>query len=388
MYRLLILSLFISTTACKEIQHSIVLSKDLPQLLPAGIEADGIDSSATYLLIHEPSGSTFVTQWSEGRLIFLPSISMKAGEVLRVTKSELSPPPRMNIVITDSLLEVVSDSSQILRYHLAISQPPDTLPSYFQRSGFIHPLFSPNGEILTADFPRGHAHQHGIFHAFVNTKFRGKEVDFWNQAKEQGTVRHKDVLMAKAGPLFTHLKLQLEQVAFVDKDTVVVLREEWGLDVFDLGDIYLIDFEIGVSCPYDDSLLVDLYHYGGLAFRGNDEWNAGESAYDSLVFFTTSEGKSQVEANHTQPRWVAMFGDLGVEQAGVAMMGHRDNFRHPQPVRIHPSMPYFCFAPMVQGPYTIRNDEVHSNRYRLLAYDGQPDPAFLEKAWMTFSGDN
>ena len=43
---------------------------------------------------------------------------------------------------------------------------------------------------MTDDFPPDHAHQHGLFFAWVSTSFDGHDVDFWNQSKKSdGDVR-------------------------------------------------------------------------------------------------------------------------------------------------------------------------------------------------------
>ena len=65
--------------------------------------------------------------------------------------------------------------------------------------------------------------------------------------------------------------------------------------------------------------------------------------------------------------------------AGVAMMGNRKNFRHPQPIRIHPTMPYFVYTPSVLGDFSIAPDEVYSSDYRLLIYDGLPPKNLIDQ---------
>ncbi len=40
---------------------------------------------------------------------------------------------------------------------------PKSLKGKFERTHYIHPLYSLNGEILTEDFPEDHPHHRGIF---------------------------------------------------------------------------------------------------------------------------------------------------------------------------------------------------------------------------------
>ena len=65
-------------------------------------------------------------------------------------------------------------------------------------------------------------------------------------------------------------------------------------------------------------------------------------------------------------------------------MCHRDNFRFPQPVRLHPTKPYFCFAPMVLGSFVIQPDREYISRYRFQPHAGEPDAARSDRLWADF----
>jgi hypothetical protein len=237
------------------------------------------------------------------------------------------------------------------------------------------------------DFPRGHLHQHGLFKAWVNTTFRGEKVDFWNQKERLGTVRHKKVIQVTNGPVFSSFSVALEHLAFINLDTVVVLDEIWTFNMYPLQESYWMEWITSEQCSTPDVLRLNQYHYGGAAFRGTDLWNVEKGAYDSLVYISTSEGKTHIEANHSRPDWVAMFGHFQDELAGIAMCGHPQNFRYPQPIRVHPTMPYFCFAPMVTGPFTIEPGEIYKSRYGILVFDGQPSVPFIKKMQTFFHDD-
>ena len=62
-------------------------------------------------------------------------------------------------------LLVTKNNKPILNYQIA-EQLPVGISEHYKRGGFIHPLYSPNGKILTDDFPEGHTHQHAVFFAF------------------------------------------------------------------------------------------------------------------------------------------------------------------------------------------------------------------------------
>ena len=70
---------------------------------------------------------------------------------------------------------------------------------------------------------------------------------------------------------------------------------------------------------------------------------------------------------------------------GVTVLDHPGNFRFPQPVRLHPNKPYFCFAPMVLGEFEISPGHPYTSRYRLYVHDGPPDAADIERLWNDYA---
>ncbi len=61
-----------------------------------------------------------------------------------------------------------------------------------------------------------------------------------------------------------------------------------------------------------------------------------------------------------------MYGPVDGEICGVVVMNHPDNFRFPQWVRLHPAMPYFVYAPMVQEPFAIEPGKPYVSKFRYL----------------------
>jgi hypothetical protein len=71
--------------------------------------------------------------------------------------------------------------------------------------------------------------------------------------------------------------------------------------------------------------------------------------------------------------------------AGIAMLGHPGNFRAPEPMRVHPTDPYLCFAPSRLGGWSIAADRPFTARYRFVAADGPADAAMLDRLWRDFA---
>ncbi len=109
------------------------------------------------------------------------------------------PMDRVTIQKRNGKIEAWVGRQPVLVYNAATVMPPEEQPEHYKRSGFIHPLYSPQGTALTDDFPAGHTHQHGMFFAWTKTTYHGEQVDFWNQHKGTGTVKHIEVLETVSG---------------------------------------------------------------------------------------------------------------------------------------------------------------------------------------------
>ncbi len=269
----------------------------------------------------------------------------------------------------------------VLTYHTAVVTPPDGLDAVYRRSGFIHPLQTPGGRVLTAAFPADHPHQHGIFNAWVKTEFDGRPVNFWDQAGGTGTVEHVEVTNLVSGPVFGEFSVRLRHVDLsAQPEPVTALDETWTVRVYDRSDMFLIDLESEQRCATEHPLILKEYRYGGMAFRGNSAWLDPASSD-----FLTSEGKSRADGNHTRPHGTDLFGVLDGQPCGVAVLQHPDNLRFPAPVRLHPSKPYFVYAPIVLGDMTIEPEQPLTSRYRYIVHDGRPDAALLNTAWLNYA---
>ena len=77
----------------------------------------------------------------------------------------------------------------VLKYQHAVKEAPEGIEPVYRRSGYIHPVFTPSGRVITDDFPPDEPHQHGIFFAWVNTTVAGHNVNFWDPKARHGTSR-------------------------------------------------------------------------------------------------------------------------------------------------------------------------------------------------------
>lgn len=267
-------------------------------------------------------------------------------------------------------IEASVRNKPVFVYHNNIVNPPADSPQYYKRSGFIHPLYSPTGAILTDDFPVGHTHQHAIFTAWTNTTFRNAKVDFWNQHLLTGTVMHAEILEMNSGDVFGQLSVKLFHHSLKDG---TVLEEIWKITLYAIGNDFLFDLESDQKNITSDTLFLHKYIYGGLAFRGSREWNKLDSQHtgDTMVV-VTGEGRKNTEANHLPARYVTTYGKVKGSVQGVTIFDHPQNFRYPQPIRVHPEMPYWAYSPVVAGAFTIVPGKNYRSAYRYFVFSGMP----------------
>lgn len=291
-----------------------------------------------------------------------PALENKGGKEERV-KGE----GNLRLEQTADYLRIFHGDQPVLNYWLT-PQLPDALPAHYTRSGFFHPVYSPAGQVVTDDFPVGHTHQHGVFTAWTNTTFRDSFVDFWNTHKGLANVQHQQLLEVQEQDGFTGFKARL-----LHNSTYfgTILREDLTVRVHDRNDAFVWDIRSEQTNVTEDTLFLNKHLYGGLGVRGSKHWNDKDTtSFLARAQFLTSEGLTGDAANHTRPQWTAMQGPLPDSQAGLAVIPHRENFRWPQPVRVHPDMPYFSVSPVVEEGFFIAPGEVYLSRYRVVVFDG------------------
>ena len=285
--------------------------------------------------------------------------------------------PKINIVDNDEGIQVTIGNRPLMFYQSEVTGPDGKYPDYYERSGFIHPLYSPNGEILTDGFPIGHTHQNGIFNAWTNTTFKGSKVDFWNRQDELGTVKHIDNISIEEGNLKSQIKTKLSHISM---DYGEVLEEEWQIDIYSSDKYFLFDLQSEQVNTSQDTLFLNEYLYGGMAFRGSREWNKDDVDHFTNTWeIVTSEGLANESANHTKAAWVNASGMINGHRAGLAVFSFPDNFRTPQMIRVHPEMPYWVYSPVIEGPFYIAPGQKYISRYRYLSHDGAIDTAEFDR---------
>lgn len=289
---------------------------------------------------------------------------------------------------TKTGITVSSQGKTILRYNKVSPSAPSGIDQIYERSGFLHPVMTPKGKVITEAFPFDHPHQQGIFSAWVSTTWNGHPVDFWNLAKGTGCVLHQSVhAISTKGH---DVEFAVDLIHRMKKPVVVdILKERWTIRIREETDgIYLIDLHSKQSSLTEHPLLIKKFHYGGFAVRGPVEWLSPKQKATGENIRTTSRCQianehttDRLVGNHQRSRWVTMSGLVDQLPASITMMHANAEMNERNTARLHPSKPYFCYAPCVERELKITFDQPFESHYRFLVADSIPQPNWIEDQW-------
>lgn len=305
-------------------------------------------------------------------------------------KLQVADTPLMIAEKKDGALTLRSGKKHLLRYQFETMPAPPGVNDIFARSGFIHPLWSPKGQVLTRIQPPDHYHHYGIWNPWTHTLYRGDTVDFWNLNAKQGRVRFSEFLSTSSGNVFAEYAAVHEHVAFTRAEPAgeVAIREVQTVRVYAPDaddDQYIADITVELTCPEHPIRLLE-YRYGGLGWRGTEHWTKENTRA------LTSEGKTRKDADGSLARWCIVEGTVDGQTAGAVMMSFPENYNHPEPLRIWPENAngnrgdmFANFSPTKNKDWSLEPGKTYTLRYRLIVFDGNLTQDDAEVQWQLFA---
>ena len=370
-------SFTVTITAEQFDRRETVVSFSLPQ-----------DLKRTSYALRDESGKSLPLQIDAARLatFVLPELKANTTKTFRLEEVKPSAVAAKNVdlVRDGNRLAITSAGHPVIDYQAQGELPrPDIKPIY-KRGGYIRAVYTPSGRVISDDYAPKHLHHHGIWFAWTKTEFEGRHPDFWNMGEGTGTVEFVSLDETWGGQVNAGLKAHNRYVDLKAPQPKTVLNEEWQVTAYYVGQgqkpYTMFDLVSTQECATSTPLVLPEYHYGGVGFRGHREWDGKDNA-----IFLTSEGKDRSNGHGTRARWCHIGGMIDGQLAGITIFCHPDNFRAPQPMRIHPDEPFFCFAPSQLGEWKIAPGQKYVSRYRFVVYDGAPDKAELERIWNDYA---
>jgi len=304
-----------------------------------------------------------------------------------------SPAPAVVAEKRPDIIRITQNGKPVLDYAVRLVYPPANVDTMYKRNGFIHPLYSPSGNILTRINAPDHYHHFGIWNPWTRVRIRDHVTDFWNLHSHQGTVRFAGINSVTRGPVFGGFSVRQEHVDYQGvKPEEITFNEVWDIRVWNAEPVdgsktWLVDAVSYLSVAGDDPVILEAYRYGGgIGFRATAEWNNKNS------WVLTSEGKTRLDADGTRARWTDVGGMFeGKGESGIVFLSHPSNRQHPEPMRVWPvdqngrGDVYFEFCPIRHRDWVLEPGNVYRLKYRMLVYDGKVDKSVSERIWLDFA---
>lgn len=303
-------------------------------------------------------------------------------EVKKVSKGDV-----MKVENTGRALIVKKDGKNVLQYNYAVTYPPAGVDKSYQRSGFIHPAYSPKGNILTTIQPKDHYHHYGIWNPWTKIEYDGHLYDLWNLRDKKGTVRAKDVKNIYEGNVCAGYDTGLDHYIFTPDGEKVIMNEIWKVKTWNVPGGFLWDFESNLFPSTSLPVLLKAYRYAGFGWRATQEWTK-----ENCEMFT-SEGKTRQQIDGSTARWIYVTGQCGQKgRSGLLFLGHPDNYNSPEPLRIWDENAnggrgdaFVNFAPTKNKDWKLEPGKKYILRYRVFSYDGEMTREQADRLWNEFA---
>jgi len=318
----------------------------------------------------------------------------KTREYILFKNSHQQTDNKINTIITPDAVVLKNGNSEILHYQTAVLYPPEKVDTVYKRSGFIHPLISPSGNVLTRVNPPDHYHHVGIWNPWTKVKIGSHITDFWNLSEKQGTVRFAGINSIVNGQVYGGFSVRQEHIDLQGRrPEEIAINEVWDVKAWNVASVtglktWLIDLTAFLCVAGDSSIVFEAYRYGGgIGIRASEEWTKDNST------IITSEGKTRKDADGSRARWTDINGAFKNNgHSGIVFFSHPSNREHPEPMRVWPEDSnngrgdvYFEFCPIRYNDWVLDPGKVYRLKYRMLVYDGKIDKSTADRLWNDFA---
>jgi hypothetical protein len=273
-------------------------------------------------------------------------------------------------------VDLLEGRQPVLRYNQGtVPVPEGTHPHFaegesYARGDYISPLYGPNGEELTEDYPPDHPHHRGVWWSWPVTRWKDQVADIW--AVVGVWSRPVSIRELKSGRVFA--MIEAENVWRFGEDQAPIVREVVVIRAFRQRDkCRFVDVEIQLTALADDVAI------GGRPERGYGGFSLRAAPCESRQISLHSDSAG------IEPRrsWLDYSGEFagGKELAGVSIFEHVANPDYPNPLHQYPQ----CNCVMPAFPETrevvLSRDEPLVLKHRLWIHTGGPDEEKLADAW-------
>jgi hypothetical protein len=225
-------------------------------------------------------------------------------------------------VNADTGLELTENGKPVFVYNYGMILAPGA-PERMRRSSYLHPVYAPDGTVLTDDFNPDHLHHRGIFWAWEVIGFDGKTNDIWTvKGFHQKFVRWKARETESATA-----RLAVEngwydgERKFVNEEVEIVTHRATATQ-------RIIDFTLKFEATDKPVMIVGTPDgkkgYGGFAFR-----TAPRDGGGAKTIIRTDKGISEKDGVMSRHPWAEIAGAFKGVEAGVRLEDNPANPGYP-----------------------------------------------------------
>jgi len=271
---------------------------------------------------------------------------------------------------------VTDGARPVLTYNFAtVPVPPGATGRYaVARSDYVHPLYGPEGEILTQDFSPDHPHHRGIYWAWPEVTWKGEKRDLHALqgvfARPVRIVRKETsdacaVLAAENVWKWGDAEPIVKELA-----TITVWREKERQRI--------IDFAFRFEALADGVTLArrGQAHYGGFNVR------LSERTGQKIVAYTGETNQAPRQA------WACLTGvpPAGKQPVSVVLLQAPDNPEYPGDWVQFPNLNWLQPTfPSKGTAYALTRDAPLTLRFRVVLLPGDADETALRRLWAGYA---
>ncbi len=243
---------------------------------------------------------------------------------------------------------------------------------------YIFPVYAPCGAKVTRSYPMvagvpgetaDHRHHRSIYVAYGDVN----GVDNWSEEKSHGRTVHKRFLAKLSGPVYGKISTGND---WVSSDGKKVMEEQTTFTFYNVvSGGHIFDAFIKFAATEGKVVFGDTKEGGIISVRMASSIDVPRGG----TIVNSYGGVNEKETWGKKAHWCDYYGPVEGKVAGIAIMDHAGNLRHPTNwhVRNYGLMTANCFGlshfygdKSIRGDYTLEDGKELIFRYRLYIHDG------------------